>query len=195
MSSTAAEAAIRESNRSNVKIWDGVYGSTNKNVQRSRSFMSHALGPWLGRTPDPDDGSDYEHDSLPKTLYSEDRPQYQHRTNNPGDRPLGPRYPSRYSNPFSSLDDETYPYDDISTADHTVTDESYLPPSSSGHGPLSTAPSSDLGPAAGRLPSKRKSEDGGSVVFSPSASLSGSTFSPLSSSQTQAYKPLRRNAR
>lgn len=108
---------------------------------------------------------------------------------------MGPRYPSRYSNPFSSLDDEAYPYDDISTADHTAADDTYLAPSSSGHGPLSTAQSSDLGSAVGKLPSKRKSEDGGSIAFSPSASLNGSTFSPLSSSQTQAYKPLRRNAR
>lgn len=178
--SNDAEAAMRESSREGLKIWDGIYGPAFSKVQASRSYMSHALGPWLGRSPTfTDDADEINLHDEPSPFLDKPLPEDPSSLPSPATRPSGPRWPSNNTNPFRSMEDDA-----ISSQDHaTTTEESYGVSSNT----ASTTATSELDSLSS---SPARKATGLFEHSEPGAHLYGSTFSIFDS--TREYQPLNR---
>lgn len=185
-----SDAALAESNRAGLQIWDDVYGRPAfDRAQASKSYMSHALGPWLGRAKSLESSTqdDLDLHDLPADPCEVDEEKQTGLPLPSPMRPAGPRWPSSlYSDPFRSVEDEIASSND----QHTVTDESFGVASS-------TVPSTILTSEQSFAPENKPNKPFANALrqqaspqrtFSHSSSLSGSSFGP------QPYNPLKRTS-
>lgn len=178
-----ADEALAESNRTGLQIWDGVYGPNFDKSQAPRSYMSHALGPWLGRTGSLEERSKENDDmyDLPQDPFRD--PEKRGALSSPV-RPAGPRWPSS-RNSHISQDDAV-----SSTNDHhATTEESFGIASSKAPSTYLTSDQSSIYDSKSDKPFAAALR---THTVSPSSTFSGSSFTPLS--RPQAYEPLKRTS-